>query len=327
MQLTQKQLSSIVFGAHESVYETDGVQFYRMPDELVNRFKKQDLSFYDTARATAGIYLDFYTDSEFFAFTYDDMQKSSSRTWCYFDLLINGKLVASVGEDTPTKTEYEFSTALPAGENRITLFFPNLYRARLTQIALSDGATIRRVQKKRRILFIGDSITHGYDTKRPSKSYANRISFQTDSEAVNLAVGGAFFDKDCIESLPNFSPDFIIVAYGTNDWRKKTAFACLADCQEFFNKLCSIYPDKPIYYVLPIRRYLYCDTNSLKKSFTLIRNAYKEIATEYPNVKIIDLWEAIPDDPSLYSDGLHPNEQGFAYYADGVIKQLHFKEN
>ena len=326
MQLNENQLSQLVFGAYESVYEQDGVQFYRMPDKQARYFEKHNSDFYDKARSTAGITLDFYTDSEFFSFGYHDIQKGATRPWCYFDVYLNGARIASVGEDLLTKNEYAYSTALPKGENRITLFFPNLFRAKLTQVTLSDGATVRPAQKKRRILFLGDSITHGYDAKYPSQSYANRVSFQTDSEAVNLAIGGACFAEDCLDETLNYRPDIIVVAYGTNDWRKKAETPRFADCEAFFDKLCRIYPDKPIFYILPIRRYRDCETEELQKSFLLTRKKFEEIATAHGRVKIIDLWEDIPDDTALYSDGLHPNDEGFAYYADGVIKHLNFED-
>ncbi len=325
MKLTADEIKKITFGAHETVAEPNGVKFYRMPDKQARYFEKHDPSFYNKAKSTASVFIDFYTDSEFFAFHCTEIEQCCNRPWFYFDLLINGKTVATIGDELP-KTDYSFRTNLPASENRVTLFFPNLYRATLKELSLSDGASVRPAQKQRRILFLGDSITHGYDAKSPSQSYANRVCFQTNSEAVNLAIGGACFAEDCLDESIDYRPDIIVVAYGTNDWHKKTADDCFTNCRAFFNKLCKIYPDTPIFYILPIWRYRACETPEKAESFLLSRNLFKHIASGYNNIKIIDLWEDIPRDLSLFSDGLHPNGEGFAHYAKGVIKHLNFEE-
>ena len=326
MQLTTNEIKNLTFGAYESEEALDGVRFYRMPDKQARYFEKHDPAFYKKGKSAASISIDFYTDSSFFFFHCTEVEQCSTRPWCYFDVLINGKLVATIGDEPPIKTSYSFRTDLPDGENRVTLFFPNLHQATVKEISLSDGAKIRPAEKKRRILFLGDSITHGYDAQAPSQSYANRVSFQTDSEAVNLAIGGACFAADCLDESIDYRPDMIVVAYGTNDWRKKPAEACFAGCRAFFDKLCKIYPDKPIFYILPIWRHRGCETPEQAESFWLSRNLFKHIASGYKNIKIIDLWEEIPRDLALFSDGLHPNSEGFAYYANGVIKHLNFED-
>ena len=48
----------------------------------------------------------------------------------------------------------------------------------------------------------------------------------------------------------------------------------------------------------------------------------KDTASKY-KMTVLDLFDSIPHDPKLYFDEyLHPNEMGFSYYADEVLKYL-----
>ena len=109
------------------------------------------------ALSTAGIRFDFYTDSEFFAFSYDKATVASSRNWYYFSLFMDGKPFAEIGEEKAERFCGEYQTRLPKGNKRITLFFPNLFRARICGVELSDGARFERIAVKNRFVFYGES--------------------------------------------------------------------------------------------------------------------------------------------------------------------------
>lgn len=322
MKLTTQQIKSILFGAAECHEEDGGLQCYRYTRDRMNVIRSFSEDWKVRANATSGIWLDFYTDSDFFAFSYDEAVKSSSQPGYYFELLINGVSTALIGEETATTLQGEFSICLPQGKNRVTLIFPTMFRARISSIKLTDGATVERVKKGKTILFLGDSITQGYASKFPSLNYTHRIALSTDCNATNLGIGGAAFDPCLIDEKMDYHPDVICVAYGTNDWAKGWAMEKIDNnCRAFFDKLCAQYSTQPIFVILPIWRTNYA--NVLPSGTLLdVRNLIQDIASGYPNVHIVDLWEEIPHDESLYTDGLHPNDDGFAYYADGVLKQI-----
>ena len=322
MKLTTQQIKSILFGAAECHEEDGGLQCYRYTPDRMDVIRSFSEDWKVRANATSGILLDFYTDSDFFAFSYDKAVQSSSQPGYYFELLINGVSTALIGEETATTLKGEFSICLPQGKNRVTLIFPTMFRARISSIKLSDGATMERAKKGKTILFLGDSITQGYASKFPSLNYTHRIALSTDCNATNLGIGGAAFDPRLIDEKVDYQPDVIFVAYGTNDWAKGWETEKInGNCRAFFDKLHAQYPTQPTYVILPIWRTNYA--NQLPSGTLLnVRNLIHKIANGYSNTHIVDLWEEIPHDETLYTDGLHPNDDGFAYYADGVLKYI-----
>ena len=322
MKLTLEQIKSLAFGFVEATIENEGIEFYRFSAQLSTCLDSLKPDYGIRAKAQASIRLDFETDSEYFSFTYDNVQKTSSRNWYYFSLLVDGKPRALIGEDNAMACRGSYETILPKGNKRITLFFPNLYRARIQGIELSDGSYVKRVETKKRFVFYGDSITHGYDAKSPNNSYVNRIAYATDAEVFNLGIGGAVFHSRMIDDIRDYNADAVFVAYGTNDWAHRQNMEELsAYCEEFFQKLTSVFKNIPIYVILPIWRSNYQDVKQTG-TFQEVKDRIIQIAKQYENTEIIDLFDDIPHELSMFSDGLHPNDDGFAYYAQGVLKKI-----
>lgn len=322
MKLTREQIHGIVLGAVEAVFEEDGIQFYRMPESLAQRIHQSNNDFGMKALATAGIRFDFYTDSEFFAFSYDEAKAASSRTWYYFSLLIDGKPFATIGEEKAEKRKGSYQTVLPKGNKRITLFFPNLFRARIRSVELSDGAYFKKIEVKNRFVFYGDSITQGYDAKSAANCYANRIAYARDAEIFNFGIGGAVFDRNMMDETNHYNADAVFVAYGTNDWGYREHLCVLSQhCEEFFTALSTTFRNTPVFVILPIWRVNYQEVKPMG-TFEEMKECIAQIAKTYDNFHIIDLDGDIPHDLSFFSDGLHPNDEGFAYYAKGLQGQL-----
>lgn len=322
MKLSFEEIQSIAFGVVESKIEKDGIEFYRLSAQLSTYLGSLKPDYGVRADAQASIRLDFETDSEFFSFAYDNVQTTSSRQWYYFSLLVDGKQVALIGEENPTALCGKYETVLPKGKKRITLFFPNLFRARVQSIELSDGAYVKRVETKKRFVFYGDSITHGYDAKSAANSYVNRIAYAMDAEVFNLGIGGAVFHPRMIDEVGDYNADAVFVAYGTNDWAHRQNMEELVSyCEAFFNQLVAVFKGIPVYVILPIWR---CNHQDVKQTGTFqeVKEKIAEIAKRYENTEVFDLFDDIPHELSMFSDGLHPNDDGFAYYAQGILKKL-----
>ena len=283
-----------------------------MPLNHIARIQENNQSYGIRAWATASILLDFYTDSTCFGFSFDEVKQASAREWYYFSLYINGKKYADIGEEKAALCEGKYYTDLPVGRKRITLFFPNLFRARLNAIELSENATVEAVEKQRKVLFIGDSITQGYDAKCAANSYVNRLAYINDWEVVNAGIGGARFEDYWIDENSSYEPDEIFVALGTNAWKWNTKEVFTQTCEKFFEKLSMVYSNKPIFVMLPIwREESY--SQLFQGTFIEGRELLAKIVKQYPQIQIIDLWEHLPQDKKYYSDGVHPNEQGMEF--------------
>ena len=322
MKLNNEQIQSLALGVAQTLSTQDGIELYRMKTAQAERIMNFNSNFGKRAYSTAGIRLDFYTDSKFFAFAYDNAQSTSSRNWYYFTLFINGKETALIGEETATACTGTYRVELPKGKNRITLFLPNLFRARITSVELSDGAFFERITPKRRIVFHGDSITHGYDAKSAANSYANRVAYALDAEIFNFAIGGAMFNMRMVDTSTDYNADAVVVAYGSNDWNKRpTKQAFSKFCSDFFETLMSLHKNVPVFVIPPIWRFD-CEKERPVGTFEDARKEIARIASGYENTRIIDLSKDIPQDLAFFTDGLHPNDDCFALYAQGVLKQI-----
>ena len=121
----------------------------------------------------------------------------------------------------------------------------------------------------------------------------------------------------------NILPEFITVAYGTNDWKGSDFEGFKIRSHAFCENLVNNYPNTPIFVIAPIWR---ADHNEIHKlgKFSVIADTLKQIADCRNNLCFIDGFGFIPKDTVYYRDGyLHPNDEGFELYTDALIKELH----
>ena len=318
MQLTNEQIRSVTLGATEIEFEDGFAFFHRMHRAQAQRISAP--GFEKIGDASAGVRLDFYTDSEYFGFSYA-IEVATAVNFYNFTLYIDGKEYALIGENPEKNYCGEYQTRLPQGKKRVTLFFPYTVTAKLKNITLSDGASISPFVPKRRFVFHGDSITFGHNAQSPANSYANQIAYAFDAEIFNFAVGGAKFDVSMIDETSNYNADAVFVAFGTNDWGRPSMQEFSVHCEAFFQKLALLHKDVPVFVILPIWRFD-CATKRPVGSFQDVKDEISRIAKEVVHAQILDLADDIPQDLSLFTDGLHPNDAGFAYYTKGVLNKI-----
>ena len=319
--LTFEQLKTITLGALFLEELPQGVRFHRLTDAQTEAFRLQDAGLARKCAACAGIRFDFHTDATSLSLTYRDQTMTSSRTWSYFDVLVNGTLLLHSGtEDVPTHPDGHFQVSLPEGENHVEIYLPTLSALTIESLSLSDGASLRPHRPQRKFLVHGDSITQGYDARCPSNSYINRLARHYDAEVLNQAIGSACFDGNVIERVAD--PDFILVSCGANDWRFRDWDTFCAGAEGFFRRLRELYPTAPVFDVLPIWR---ADLNAghpCAGEFLTCRAQIARTAEKY-GCTVLDDYHLLPHDTRLFSDGeLHPNDEGFFLYAQRLIELL-----
>lgn len=271
--------------------------------------------------ATSGIRIVFSTDSDRLFLKLRFRRACGRHFGDAVDILVNGELYRSVGNRGLEESEVEETVFLPFGENKITLVLPGLYAASLGALAIADDAIFISHWGKRKMLIYGDSITQGYDAVCPSSSYANQLALALDADAVCKAIGGEVFYPPLAEmdsGVP--SPDVITVAYGVNDWHfgisSREEF--LNNARGFFENLLKKYPKAKLYAISPIW------TADFEKGtpfpYRDIPHLLAEAAGE--SVTVIDGFSFVPHELSLYTDGLHPNDEGYGHYAAALLDKL-----
>lgn len=334
MKLSFEQIQAIAKGAVRVVEKPEGILFYRFTKEQENLYRMTDEGFYQRTFSTAGVRLEFMTDSEMLFMKF--MTKSStSRQFFSIDVLVNGQSVGyldnfsdvELPEIYPdamlTLGEYSKKFILGKGEKIVSIHFPWSVQAILKELILDDNSLIRPVIKEKKLLVFGDSITHGYDAKRSSMRYAARIADALNAEELNKAIGGERFFPELAETREEFEPDYVIVAYGTNDWNRISAKEFQRKSRKFYEALSNNYPKAKIFAITPIWR----KDHETKKEFGLFGDVVTylvDIVKELKNVTVICGYSLVPENEKYFSDkNVHPTDEGFDFYYSNLKSVLY----
>ena len=187
---------------------------------------------------------------------------------------------------------------------------------------MEEWAFIQPIKPKNKGLLFGDSITQGYDSMHPSNHHTAILSKFLDTDFVNKAIGGEFFNPRLAKLKDDIDPDYILIAYGTNDWSKIPDFEQVTkNCKEFYQLVRNNYKKAKIFAIAPIWRK---DLNEQKAvKFETVANMIKEATANLDNVQFINGFDFVPHDQSFYGDyRLHPNDRGFKHYAENLCKAI-----
>lgn len=331
MKLSNGQIKSIIQGAVYFSEEEKGLQPHRMNKEeealyIPTKFKNK-------AFASSNIQAVFKTDADKLILK-ADISIGSSRKYFCFDTYIDGELTAEFKnfEHKDMRLPYtkidcplgEFSWELPLkkGEKEIRIVFPFGSKVIISEFALENATFIEPVKRSKTMLIYGDSITQGYDALNPSRAYAVQLANALDAEGFNKAIGGEIFNPSLSDIKNDINPDYITVAYGSNDWSFCTKEDFTANCKGFYEKVKKNYPDAKLFAITPIWR---GDKNDEKKCglFEDIHKTIRRICEEIGGITVIDGFEFVPAKEELFADlRLHPSNEGFEHHAKNLLKEI-----
>ena len=312
MKLSFEQIKSVTVGAVQLYEDSAGLHFYKMTPRQLDAFGALSGTLLANASSSSGIRLDFHTNSKYI--------KYSTLTSGKYEVKIDGLLSGFIRATEDSETEIRLSE--DGTSHRVTLHLPSHgLPAGLKYIELEDGSELTPHIFDRRFLFIGDSITHGWNSQLDTMSFAYQTSDHFNAESIIQGTGGAYFDVTTIEKL-DFDPDTVIVAYGTNDSNKfSTLDEISSRASVFLKKLMEFYPEAKICVITPIWR---LDYDTAVKAYGHVSLAADAIgnAARALGLKVIDGMKMIPPHEIFMANNLHPNDLGFSVYAHNLIKAL-----
>lgn len=315
-------IRSITHGAARVVEEDGGILFHRFTEEQRETYESNH-EFWLKTFADSGIRLEFVTDAASFALR-GSVEPASSREFYFFDVYVNGALVRHVGSHSHANApEFGFEVALPEGTSRVAVYLPGLSKIKLRELEFTGASKVVPVPKKRTIICYGDSITQGYDAKYPSLTYGTRLAAEFDAELRNKGIGCDTFRAEVL-AAPEAErrPDFIVVAFGTNDWGLSTAELFRRRASEFFAKLAELHPGVPVAALTPIWRADW-DHRARAGTFADAAQIVAEAAKRDPDAVVLPGMKLVPPITEFFADArLHPNDLGFTFYARNLIREL-----
>ncbi|MBR3437764.1 MAG: SGNH/GDSL hydrolase family protein [Lachnospiraceae bacterium] len=333
MKLSFEQIQSITCGAAWLEDLGGQIRFHRFTAEQEALYLQYNDGFFEKCFATTGVVLRFRTDSSYLRIR-STVLKATSRAYFSVDILRDGEVFGHVdnfsgcdvsGDYTIKGFPYgsfqkEFS--LGKGLKTIEIHLPWSSELRLDALELEIGSVVDPVKRPKTLMTFGDSITQGYDALRPMNCYTVRLAEALQADEINKAIGGERFIPELAACPDPDAPDYISVAYGTNDWGVGSWNQFSKNCPAFFRNLRKSYPDAKILALTPVWRK---DMNEVRKccEFKKIGEVIRESVRGIPNVTVIDCFDMIPKEERFFADfRLHPNDEGFGHYTENLLKAL-----
>lgn len=333
MKLNLNQIRGIVNGAARVEEENGKIRLFRFTDEQEEMYKLHSKDYYIRSFCTAGIKLLFKTNSSNLTLKITATPRYT-RSYFSLDVFVNGKPYGYIDNfsdiDLPANyTEFKFGESVfeksfkfADGEKTVCVHLPWSLEVSLDDVILDDGAFIEGIKPPKKLLAFGDSITHGYDALRPSNRYIAKLADKLCAEEFNKAIGGELFYAPAAKLKDAFTPDYITVAYGTNDWNCIDEESFKVRCRDFYLNLHSTYPDSKIFAITPIWRK---DMNDYRKfgDFKKVEEDIINIVKDIENITVVSGFDFVPKDEKYYADTrLHPNDEGFDHYFKNLYDKI-----
>ncbi|MBE6933794.1 MAG: SGNH/GDSL hydrolase family protein [Ruminococcaceae bacterium] len=333
MNLNLSQIRDITTGAVRIEEIDNGIHFYRFTKQQEELYKNRSNDFYTKTFATSGIKICFHTNSQTL-FLRTEITGGSSRSYFAFDVFVNGVKIDTLDNFSDIDIPQNYTTLnfplgefskefdLGIGEKEVCVYFPWSVKATLKEFVIDDDSFIKPVKPNKKLLCFGDSITHGYDALYPSNKYITKLADMLNAGEYNKAIGGEVFFPALAATKEDFEPDYITVAYGTNDWSKRSKEELTHNCKDFLCNLSNNYPNAKIYVITPIWRK---DMNESRPfgDFKSAGEIIQKQTAAFSNISVIQGFEFVPQNEDLFADlRLHPNDEGFEYYFENLSKHI-----
>lgn len=317
VRLSNEKLRELSVGSVKIVEEDGLLSFFKYTDEQTAAFGPfRKIS---PCTCTTGIKFDFYTNSTRLALAVQ--MEGKYEIWV--DGLLRHYLLVGEGGNLSVGERFEMELSDAFGrkkdEYRVTVYFPSHSVGQINYLELDDGAYSRRYKYSRKFLIIGDSITQGWNSKYDSLSYANRISRMFDAECIIQGRGGSVYNENTIVKLPDFEPEAVIVAYGTNDYSRHSDINELRrHASLYHDNLKECYGDKKVFIITPIWRVL----KEAKLDFVECCDVIRDEAQKHGFIHIDGATLMPPISEDFYFDGVHPTDLGFSVMVENLAPRL-----
>lgn len=302
------------FVAESEYHRVDTVKYNNMPSAVKNLYTN-----------SAGMFVTFSTNA-----------KEVYAKWCVTDKKMNLNLtaIANKGLDVYIKNkqgkwQYAGSKGtekvcdqgkivedLDNTEKEYLVYLPLYDETKSLEIGIPDGASFKTLNNpfSKNIIIYGSSIVHGASASRPGLAYPAQLSRRTGYNFINFGVSGsAKMEKEVADMLADANPDLFILDCVPNSSpeqvTERTAY--------LVETIRAKHPNTPIIMIPSIVRELsYFRVGWNKRNADQNKNwkvEYEKLkAKGVKNLYYLDANNLLGDDHEATTDGVHPNDLGFA---------------
>lgn len=317
-------------------FSENGGEWFRLPVRLKDALPK---AVWNLGQSPSGARVRFRTDSNVLAVRVEyasapDMANMHAFGQTGVDLYLDGvyRGTAIARKDSkagePVEHIYFDLGGKPRLERAVTLYLPLYKASKLLAVGVDKQATVRPAAPYalgRPVVFYGTSITQGGCASRPGMSYQAILSRLLNLDYVNLGFSGnGKGEPEVARMVAEIDAAAFVLDFAQNN---KTIESLREVYEPFLNIIREKHPSTPIFVITPISaaREALADTSgtleAMRRHIRLV--ASKRIAAGDQHLEIIEGADLIgPDRLDGFVDGVHPNDLGFQWMAEGLARRL-----
>jgi hypothetical protein len=290
------------------------------------RFNRPEV-FNPAARSSPGTRINFSSDARAIWMRVDYYHGQCGSTGCgRFWLEVDGVVqLGGIGSDTDegphrylafaqdARRRHDFSLIYPWGP---PVDFLGLVLGGGTPGLLSPSPTRPDLVS----VFYGDSITQGASSTGIVRTYPYQVGRRKGWSVINMGFGGQSTTGDDGTAVGHIGGDLVTAAIGINNYNSgRTLEETRTQYELFLDNIRALQPTVPVFCITPIWGTSEANPNgqgAVPEDYReVIRSVVGERMLTDPNLHLIEGLDLVPHDPSMYADGLHPNDKGFFLYA------------
>ena len=306
MKLTNEQLKSLYHGALWFDEEDGYLRSYQHTKEQIAYFKEVSDFWYERCTASSSKTLEFVTEATNCSFKYKLLWIGSTDS---VELWADGQAI-QIYYINEMHGEGELVFELPEGKKQVTIYLPADATIGLKDFFIDGEYEI--IEKKEKVLWMGDSITQGFGPLRSAHTYVSVANRLLNYEVLNQGIGGYVYDKNVLQQMGDYKPDKIIISMGTNQFGTES----MDGIEEYYVRLKELYGDTPVLCILPLWR---GDVPDGLPTLIKFCNNLKAIVEKYDNITVVEGFKLVPHLPEYYLDKLHPNGLGSEVYGRNLV--------
>ncbi len=312
MELTFDEIRTLTHGADHFTEEKDGLHFHKCTALQENAWKAiNPEKFYRRSLQTCGVRLEMETDADSISFEAPAGNK--------YEIWVNGVFFKQIRMNELRERGEKPVIELEPGDKSILFALPSHSHGVLSSFCLNGATYFRPVSRERKILFIGDSITQGWDGQYDTLSFAYRTATALGADFHINGIGGARYVPETFDRISSFEPDTVVIAYGTNDFgqAERTVEENRANAAGYLDRVRAAYGDRRVVVLTPIWR-----ADKDEEWHRTVRTCIAKEAAER-GFEVVDGELLFPRNTAFFADGfLHPNDLGFSVIAERLTAYL-----
>ena len=245
-----------------------------------------------------------------------------------FDLYIRQKnewVYANSLAPSRRNEAFTLTYGMEPGEKECLLYLPMYSELESLKIGIQPGASIEAIPNPfgQKAVFFGSSLTQGIGASRPGMSYPLQIERNTNLHVCNLGFSGnAKLQSYFARVIAAVEADVFVFDVFSNPDAKQIK----ERLQTFVDILTEKHPDTPLIFVQTIKRGNEAFNTLIrereKDKQEVVEELMKSIVRKHPNIYLLDNPLPAPDSHDTCTDGTHPSDLGYYFWARNIEKKI-----